>query len=168
MRLLIVRHAKAEERELHAATGAPDAERPLTDAGRKSARRIGRALKEILPRIDVLASSPFVRARDTARLIAREYRRLEVTELAALTPGRSAAAVLAWLEGQPEGATVAVVGHEPDLGRLASWLLSGGDRAFVTLKKGGACLLDFPERLAPGQAQLAWLLAPAHLRRLGA
>lgn len=167
MRLLIVRHAKAEERELHAATGAPDAERPLTEAGRKSARKIGRALKEILPRIDVLAASPLVRARDTARLIAREYRKLDVTELAALTPGHSEKALLAWLDGQAEDATVAVVGHEPDLGRLASWLLTGRDRVFVTLKKGSACLLEFPERLAPGHGQLSWLIAPAQLRKLG-
>lgn len=167
MRLLIVRHAKAEEREAHAGTGAPDAERPLTEAGRKSARRIGRALKEILPRIDVLASSPLVRARETARLIAREYRKLDVTELSALAPGLSEKIVLAWLEKQAKEATVAVVGHEPDLGRLASWFLTGRDHAFVTLKKGSACLLEFPERLAPGQGQLAWLIAPAQLRKLG-
>ncbi|BAU46973.1 phosphohistidine phosphatase [Sulfurifustis variabilis] len=168
MRLLIVRHAKAEEREIHAATGAPDAERPLTEAGRKSARKIGRALKDILPRIDVLASSPFVRAHETARLIAREYRRLDVVALPALTPGVSGKTVLAWLQEQAEDATVAMVGHEPDLGRLGSWLLTGRDQAFLTIKKGGACLLDFPEAPSPGHGQLAWLLAPAQLRRLGA
>lgn len=167
MRLLIVRHAKAEERELHAATGAPDTERPLTEAGRKSARRIGRALKELLPRIDVLASSPLVRARDTAGLIAREYRKLPIAELPALAPGHPAKAVLAWLKEQPQDATVGVVGHEPDLGRLASWLLAGGERPFVAFKKGGACLLDFSERPSPGTGVLVWLLAPAHLRRLG-
>jgi phosphohistidine phosphatase len=168
MRLLIVRHAKAEEREVHASTGAPDAERPLTEAGRKSALKAGRALREIVPRIDVLASSPLVRARETARLIARGYRRLDVTELPALAPGLSEKTVLAWLGEQAEDATVAVVGHEPDLSQLAGWLLTGRSQAFMTLKKGSACLLDFPDRLSPGHGQLAWLLAPAQLRRLGA
>lgn len=166
MRILIVRHAKAEDRDASDRHSASDAERPLTEAGRKQMRKAARALKELLPRIDVLASSPLVRARDTARLIAKEYKRLKITDVAALAPGASEKALLAWLQTQPSEATIALVGHEPDLSRLTSWLLAGGTRGFVEFKKGAACLLEFPETADAGRATLAWLLAPGQLRRL--
>lgn len=166
MRVLIVRHAQAEERE-GAGREEQDAHRALTDAGRKHARKAGRALKELLPRIDALATSPLVRARDTARLIAKEYKRLPITELPALAPGRAESAVLAWLSDHAADATVALVGHEPDLSGLASWLLTGRAGTLVEFKKGAACLLEFPEGVEPGRATLIWLLAPGQLRRLG-
>lgn len=167
MKLLIVRHAKAEDRDAFAAEAKPDAERPLTEAGRKQARKAARAIKEMLPRIDVLATSPLVRALDTARLIAKEYKRLPVTELPALAPGLSEKTVLAWLAGQPNDATIALVGHEPDLGRLTTWLLCSRSRTIVEFKKGGACLLEFAATPEAGSATLAWLLTPGQLRRLG-
>lgn len=166
MKLLIVRHAKAEDRDEYAKTGADDGERPLTGAGREQARKTARAIKTLLPRIDVLATSPLVRARDTADLLRRDYRRLRPQELPALIPGTSPKAVGAWLAEQPADATVAVVGHEPDLSSLASWFLTGRAQPLLALKKGGACLLEFETAAAPGNATLAWLLTPRQLRGL--
>ncbi len=167
MKVLIVRHAKAEEREDFAPSGKPDALRPLTDAGRKQARKAGRALKEILPRIDALATSPLARALDTARLMAKEYKRLEAIELPALAPGGSEKAVLAWLQQHPADATVALVGHEPDLSALVCWLLTGRNGEFIQFKKGGVCLLEFAGAPQVGNAVLEWLLTPGQLRSLG-
>ena len=62
---------------------------------------------------------------------------------------------------------MALVGHEPQLGRLAGWLLARADDPFLELKKAGACLLDLGERPRAGSARLLWMLAPAQLRRLG-
>ena len=166
MKLLIVRHAKAEDREVYAKTGADDAERPLTGAGREQARKTARAIKTLLPRIDVLATSPLVRARDTADLLRRDYKRLRPQELPALMPGIPPKVVGAWLAEQAVDATVAVVGHEPDLSSLASWFLTGRAQPLMALKKGGACLLEFEAAPAPGGALLAWLLTPRQLRGL--
>jgi phosphohistidine phosphatase len=62
---------------------------------------------------------------------------------------------------------VALVGHEPHLGKLASWLLARTSTPFLQLKKGGACLLDLGARPRAGEARMVWLLTPAQLRRLG-
>jgi len=59
------------------------------------------------------------------------------------------------------------VGHEPDLSRLVCTLLAATNDPFLELRKGAACLLEFPGPVASGAAVLDWLLAPKHLRRLG-
>lgn len=166
MKVLIVRHAKAEDRADFAVTGADDAERPLTGAGREQARRAGRALKELVPRIDVMATSPLVRARETARLLARAYQRVKPVELPALAPGLSEKAMSAWLAEQPSDAVVALVGHEPDLSVFASWLLTARKHPILELKKGAACLLEFENKPEPGSAVLVWSLTPSQLRHL--
>lgn len=166
MKLLIMRHAKAEDRAAFAATDKDDSERPLTGAGREQAGKSARAIKTLLPRIDVLATSPLTRARDTARLLARDYKRLTPEELPALAPGTSVKSVGAWLAQQSADATVALVGHEPDLSVLASWLLTGRTQPIMALKKGAACLLEFEDTAVPGRAVLVWSLTPRQLRGL--
>src|SRR5882724_2462532 len=66
VRLLVVRHAIAEDPAVFAATGRSDAERPLTEKGRRRMRRVARGLKKLVPAIDGLATSPLVRAVETA------------------------------------------------------------------------------------------------------
>lgn len=165
MELLIVRHARAEDREAFAATGAEDARRPLTGDGRKRMREVARALTALVPHIEGIATSPYIRAAQTAQLIADRYA-LVPEPLDALAPGHPPEAVLPWLGGVRAEAAVAAVGHEPDLGRLASWLLAGPGADFMPFKKGGACLLRFEGEPGPGRAELRWCMAPAQLRRL--
>jgi phosphohistidine phosphatase len=62
---------------------------------------------------------------------------------------------------------VAVVGHEPHLGLLVGYLLSGRSVSFVDLKKGGACLLQMEDPAKPGTGCLEWLMTDRELRRLG-
>jgi len=88
-------------------------------------------------------------------------------ELHAIAPHAAPAEALPWLEARSGLDLVALVGHEPHLGTLASWLLAGSAAPFLTLKKAGACLLDLGARPRAGSARLAWMLAPAQLRRLG-
>lgn len=167
MRLLVVRHAIAGDRDAFARTGRPDDERPLTDEGRKKMRGIARGLRAVVPTLDLLATSPFVRARETAALLSAAYDDLAVTEVAPLAHGGSREDLLAWLRGQ-RADTVALVGHEPDLGALIAWLVTGDPAPFVGLKKGGGCLLECPGPPGPGVTELRWVLTPKLLRRLGA
>lgn len=124
-------------------------------------------LRKLVSRIDVLATSPLVRAKQTAEIVAGEYTGVTPEVLDDLAPSGERRSVLTWLQLQKDGSTLAVVGHEPDLGRLVSWLLATPDSHFVHLKKGGACLLEWPSHLTAGAAQLAWLLQSAQLRKLG-
>lgn len=167
MQILIIRHAKAGQRAMLGFLGKKDTARPLTDAGRKDMRKVAKALSALLPGIDLIASSPLVRARETADIVSRRFDDIPVRELASLAPGGAKEEVLAWLREQKPSATVALVGHEPDLGMLASWLLNGSEESFLTLKKGSACLIEVTEKPAPGSGRLEWLLPPATLRKRG-
>jgi phosphohistidine phosphatase len=74
--------------------------------------------------------------------------------------------VLAWLRRLPADHSVAAIGHEPDLGVLASYLLAGRRESFVPFKKGGACLMYVPAAITPGTSVLEWLMTPRQLRYL--
>ncbi len=103
--------------------GEPDALRPLTAAGQEQAR----ALAERLPAADAVLTSPLLRARQTAVLIARSAGvEAEVEER--LAPGATAGDVRASLEGRK--GTIVVVGHQPDCSRIAAELVRGPEPAF--------------------------------------
>jgi phosphohistidine phosphatase len=166
MELLVVRHAIAEERAAFSSAGKDDAERPLTPAGRRKFRRGARGLRRLVPSIDVLATSALVRAVETAEILQKTYRMDEVHCLRELEPDASPAALLAWLRSERRRRVVAVVGHEPHLSMLVEYLLTDGERGFVDLKKGGACLLALERDPLPGRAELRWLLTASQLRRM--
>ncbi|MGH7519929.1 MAG: SixA phosphatase family protein [Gemmatimonadales bacterium] len=164
MQLLVVRHAIAEERE----TWAPrdDSLRPLTEEGKKKMKEAAKALRSLVPRLDVLATSPLTRAAQTAEIIAKVYGKAEPVSVDALAPGQRPPALASWLRTQAVEKTVAIVGHEPGLGAAASWFAAGTERSFLDLGKGGACLLDLGERIEAGAAMLVWALRPSQLRAL--
>jgi phosphohistidine phosphatase len=168
MRLLVVRHAIAEDREAFARSHKDDANRPLTSEGRRKMERAALGLKALVPELDVLAASPYKRAVDTAEIIAGAYGGLTVERVSDLAPDAGVDRVVAWLSGRHARGSVAVVGHEPDLSRLVCTLLTGTNGPFLELRKGAACLLEFPGPIGKGGATLDWFLGPKHLRLLGA
>src|SRR3712207_436500 len=144
MQLLVIRHAIAEDRDEFAASGRDDSERPLTEEGRERMRRGAEALRRLVPKIDLLASSPYTRARETAELVAAAYdrRRDEIKLVELLTPESPLERFQSWVQRQSRATVVAIVGHEPQFGILVTWLMSGLREPRVELKKGGACLLE--------------------------
>ena len=168
MKLLLVRHAIAEDRREFEATGRDDDLRPLTAEGREKMAQAVLGLRAVVPSIDVLATSSLVRAAETAGIIAACYRGLATTTIEELRPEAPAVGFLRWLRTCSREGTevVAAVGHEPHLGHLASWLLTGREEPFISFKKGGALLLDFGEFLQAGLPRLVWALPPKILRAL--
>lgn len=164
MQLVVIRHGIAEEQE----TWVPkdDALRPLTDDGKKKMKEAAKGLHALVPRLDVLASSPLTRAMQTAAILAKTYDTGDPVIVDALAPGQRPPALAPWLRTQATHKTVAIVGHEPGLGALTSWLTAGSERSFLELGKGGACLLDLGVRVDAGEAMLLWVLRPSHLRSL--
>src|SRR2546422_10615100 len=167
MRLLVVRHAIAEDREAFARSRKDDADRPLTTEGRRKMERSALGLKELVPELDVLAASPYKRAVDTAEIIAAAYGGLTVERVPELAPGAGVDRVVGWLTGRHTRGSVAVVGHEPDLSQLVCTLLAAANGPFLELRKGAACLLEFAGPVGKGAATLDWFLGPKHLRLLG-
>jgi phosphohistidine phosphatase len=166
MQLLIIRHGIAEERDVFATTGRPDDERPLTPQGERRMQRNARGLRRTAPRISTLVASPLVRAQQTADIVREVYGLADVECLDSLSPDQHPRSLLTWLGRQPKDATVAVVGHDPHLGKLATWCLAGVAEQMVMLKKGGAALVEFEGKPAAKKGRLLWLLTPAQLRRL--
>ena len=167
MKLLMIRHGMAEDRERFAQSGEPDALRPLTPEGRRKLRKMARGLRRVARSLELLATSPLARAVQSAEIIRAAYEGVRTVAIPQLAPGRSPDGLLRWLRGQHVDGTIALVGHEPDLGALVGWLTTGATRPLVAMKQGQACLLDFAEAIRPGGAVIAWSLRPAHLRRLG-
>jgi phosphohistidine phosphatase len=165
MKLLIVRHAISEDREEFARTGKEDSLRPITDEGRKKMKQGARGLKHQLPEIDLLATSPLTRAAQTAAVLDSVYGGLREVEIDELAPEASPVEFLSWLR-QQTGETVAVVGHEPSISLIASWLLTGTEKRLFSFRKGGAILLEFPGEVGAGTASLIWALTPNQLREL--
>lgn len=167
MDLVLVRHAIAEERSAFALTGQSDDLRPLTGRGKRRMQKAAAGLSSLVPSVDVLASSPLVRAAQTAEIVSRAYGQLEVVEATELAPDAGSQRFLDWLQRQEEAATLMVVGHEPSLSTHVAWLTARSEEPFVEFKKGGACLLTFYGEVYSGGATLRWLLTPAQLRALG-
>ena len=166
MELLIVRHGpagNAAEKAAWKRSGRPDAERPLTKDGRRKTRAAAAGLSRAAEGFGLVATSPWMRAAQTAALVARSLG-ADLVECPALIPGSPLEDALAWLKFRREKRVV-LVGHDPHLSRLASWLMTGAERPILRLKKPQALLLEF-KTLEPGGAELIWSLQPRHLRSL--
>ena len=129
MRLYLVRHAEA-------APGEPDDLRPLTAAGRKTARALGARLSVDGVQADAVLSSPLLRARETAAELGRALR-CEPEADERLAPGATADELRDVVAGR--GATVVVVGHQPDCGEIAAALSGAPPPAFPP---GGLAVLE--------------------------
>ena len=161
MRLLIVRHAIAVPR---GTPDLPDAKRPLTKEGRARFRKAARGIARQFGPPDVLLTSPWLRAAQTAAILAKAWGRVEPKEAKALAGGTfEEQAVM--LDRFAKEATVAIVGHEPYLSELLARLVGARQSERLALKKGGLAVVDLPGKLAGG-GTLVSFLPPAVLRRL--
>lgn len=163
MNLLLIRHGPAGERAAWTRTGHPDAERPLTVEGRELVRLATPGIVALVPRIDVLASSPFARAYQTAEIVSKGYAEMPITVVDALAQGEDRTPLLEWIREHRPGLTIALVGHNPDFEELAAWMLAVRQHGFVRLRKGGAALISFDVTPTPGGGILQWLLTPEQL-----
>ena len=167
MQVLIVRHAPAADRGEFARSGKSDDLRPLSENGRKKMAENVRGLQIIVPHIHSIISSPLRRARQTADFLAEAYPNAQREILQALAPLGSASEILEYLQEHANTThIIALVGHEPDLGELVTWLVSGHTDTWLPLKKGSACLLEFSAKVEAGEAEFCWMLKPKQLRNL--
>ena len=166
MILYIVRHAIAVEATLFE---GDDSQRPLTSKGRRKMRSIAQGLKELEIQLDLILTSPYLRATQTAHILAKKFDLEErVFCIQQLSPTGYADHLIDEInEKYGEIQNIAIIGHEPYLGNLASVLITGGPNASIVLKKGGVCRLSI-EKIQYGRcAMLEWLLSPAQLAEIG-
>ena len=153
MLLDLLRHADAGDPE---AWDRPDAERPLSDKGRKQARRLGDHLASIGFRADAIITSPKIRAAETAQLVAE---RIEgtVAEDERLADSFDLEIIEAILHDAGDPDEAMLVGHDPDFSELLSVLCAA---AGVTMRKGAFARIEVDRPLRPGGGTLRWLIPP--------
>jgi phosphohistidine phosphatase len=166
MQLLVIRHAIAMERDEFAESGEGDDRRPLTKAGAKRMRKVARGLRQVVDRIDVLATSPYTRAVETAEIVSDEFDIGPAEVSASLVPDVHFDELERWTQLHAKADVVAIVGHEPHLSGLVSWLMTGTGESRIELKKGGACLIGFESNLRRASGTLLWLMTPRQLRSI--
>ena len=162
MELLIVRHAIACERDDE--RWPDDVQRPLSARGVLRARRAARGMRKLVRRPVSVLASPLLRARQTATILTEfaGWPRASLSPL--LAPEASSAALLALL-AHSRGSCVALVGHQPALGRLLGSCLAGGTgRAAFELRKMGIAVVGFDGPPRAGRGTLRWLVPPRVLR----
>jgi len=164
MRLILFRHGSAGRRDPK--RWPDDRVRPLTSVGAQLVRAAAEGLARIEPDIEQVVSSPFARARQTARVLADVIGTGEIEEMEALRPEGSVSDLLGPLSTRVSDRSLVLVGHEPDLGILAGLLLFGSPGA-LPLKKAGACSIRFEAAPREGAGRLAWFLPPKLLRYAG-
>ena len=146
MKLYFLRHAIAAER------GDPkykdDSLRPLTAPGRKKMQGAAFGMKNLNLSFDVILSSPYLRARQTAEIVLQTYKlknkKLHLTNH--LLPPATIEDLLKEVRAHfPKAKNILLVGHEPHLTEMISALLESERHLFIDFKKGGLCCLDLPQ-----------------------
>jgi len=147
MKIILARHAAAEDK------AASDAERRLTPEGREQAAVMGRLIAATIERVDQIWTSPLPRALETAEIAAKV---LGVTPK--VDPDLAIGGdleQLGWKMHRESVPTLMLVGHQPDLGRLAARLL--GLVSEIPLKKSGVCILETSDPAKPVARAIATL-----------
>ena len=163
VQLYLVRHAIAEER---GPKWPDDTKRPLSKDGARRMRTVARGLNRLDIKFDIVLTSPLVRARQTADILASAFDvKPPVVIAASLAPGARYADLLADVKRQPRRECIALVGHEPDLGATAARL--AGLKRPLEFKKGAVCRIDVDAVPPAGAGVLRWFATPALLRAIG-
>jgi phosphohistidine phosphatase len=166
--VLIVRHAIAEARD--AARWPDDSLRPLTRHGIRRFKRSLGGIAALMDQVDQSWASPLLRARLTARLGTEGGVWPEPTVTDVLKPEEDPEALGRTLQACRNQAspptTIALIGHEPGLGRFLAWCLGATPTGSLVLRKGGAALLCFDGQVKSGGASLTWFATPKMLRSM--
>ncbi|HEY8869901.1 MAG TPA: histidine phosphatase family protein [Candidatus Limnocylindrales bacterium] len=153
IQLFLIRHADAGD---PARWDGPDAQRPLSDKGRRQAERLGRHLAAIGFTTDAMLSSPKVRALETAELVADAIGcSVDVDDR--LAGGVDAEAVRTVLREAGSPSRPVLVGHDPDFSELLADLVGAPD---LSMKKGALARVDLDARIDEGTGVLRWLVPP--------
>ena len=167
MKLYIIRHAIAVDQAT--SDYESDSERPLTDKGRKKMRQIAKALRNLGVEFDLILSSPYLRACETAEILADVFKmKKKLVFSDNLIPLGNPELLIGEINEKYSVDSLALVGHEPHLSTLIGMLVTENAKLDITLKKGGVCYLSADDlHHSDHRATLEWLLTPGILMEIG-
>ena len=157
MNLYLMRHAHGLD--VGEAGIKRDRDRPLSRKGSEIARDVARFLSSHGVKLELIATSPLLRARQTAEIMAREQGGIPLDICPGMAPSELTDDMIHWLHHCPFD-SVMLVGHMPDLSDLASLLICKQPPAGLAFKKAAVCRIAFDHRPATGHGTLEWLLPP--------
>lgn len=160
--ILLIRHAIAQNRREAAKASIADADRQLTAVGKKRWHDAVIGLRKIHGDIDTIFTSPYRRTRETARILKKYFPKARIISIRMLKPNVDSPTALLFFTSI-KAKVIAVVGHEPDLGLLASQFLTKRSSPLIEIKKGGVCCLQLKKRGKSYTTSLQWLLTPSQL-----
>ena len=165
MQLYIVRHGIAIDREDPKSPADP--ERYLTEEGLEKTKRVAKGVAALGVSADLLLTSPYVRANQTAEIFANEldYPRQKIRRTDLLLPGGEPSLLFRELAKDKQASCVFLFGHAPQLDDLIATAL-GTKHHITSLKKAGVALIEL-KRVSPPSGQLIWLGTPKILRKAG-
>ncbi len=140
-----------------------DEDRPLTDIGQQKTQKVAQRLKEITINFDIILTSPLLRARQTAIILENAGLTNKLAEFSPLSPGGSLQLWLDWWHNSDyhnQQSTIAVVGHQPNLGNWAEMLLWGSSQGSLVVKKAGMIGITLPLSINPIGHSKLFLLTP--------
>jgi phosphohistidine phosphatase len=163
MKIYILRHAIAVDRGTAAFV---DDDRPLTVEGKEKMSKAAKGMASLITEIDLILTSPLIRAHDTARIAARALRAEQKVQICKeLSSGGSVKNLMTYLSKFRGLNNIMLVGHQPDLGFIASLLL-GSESSIIQFKKGSLCCIEVSTLPPRSKGTLIWHLQPKHLRAL--
>jgi phosphohistidine phosphatase len=154
MKICILRHAEAEPR----GPGVAEAARKLTAEGKRELRAVLRLARDAGVDPDVILTSPWTRALETAMAARDALGTEQLIESKALLPDVLAAHIWGEIRSLRPLKEIMVVGHEPHLSRLAAFLLEAP--VAIDMKKSAIIRIDVQEREGPPRGVLKWMLTP--------
>jgi phosphohistidine phosphatase len=163
MKLTLVRHGLAVEREDFAKLKKDDALRPLLPKGREKILQMAEHLLPWTEGVDLIVTSPYVRAKQSALILQKVLKPKKFIEAVELIPSAPPMAFAEWLRRNAALMTsVVAVGHEPQLDSFASWALAGAIDSFIKIKKSGALGLEVEgfHQISPQSVELRFLVHP--------
>ena len=165
MQIYVVRHGIAIDREDPKCPQDP--ERYLTEEGIQKTKRVAASVARLTGSADLLLSSPYVRAMETAEIFANalDYSKQKIRQTDTLLPGTGALLLFKELAREKHAATVFVFGHAPQLDDVVAAAL-GSKHHVTSLKKAGIAHIDL-KRVSPPDGQLVWLATPKLLHPKG-
>ncbi len=161
MKLFLLRHGEAEDD----APGGKDADRRLTENGRRATRSVASALTGVA-KVSRILASPLLRARETAEIVAKAFPRAPLAITKALSPSATVEEILVELESPGEEEGILLVGHQPHLGLLLGYLVTGKAGAEIPVRKSSVSCVAFKSGRPEPPGALRWMLSPRIAERI--
>lgn len=165
MELYLLRHAIAADKT---EWKGPDSDRPLTEEGIRQMKKVAKGMRRLGLGFDWILTSPYRRAFDTARMVAKVFKLEEKLRIARALAVDGDPKLLVKLLARHSRTwqRVLLVGHEPYLGQLMRVLVAGTDQMAIDLKKSGLAKLTLGTLIYGPCGTLEYLLTPRILKRL--